>query len=184
MKASICTFTGREFFPLAPRVEDVDIYDIAHALSCMPRFAGHTRHFYSVAQHCLLVASLVPKDMALAGLLHDAAEAYLMDLPTPIKRLMPAYCRAEAKLLGVIGDAFRQRRGWAEDVAIKQADRAALQIEHWNLMPTVAWWQKAPPPEGQLQILRPMSPAEAEGAFLEQFYYLDALRALRAGGLQ
>lgn len=69
----IATFTGGVFFPLAPRVEDVRISDIAHALSMLCRFAGHTRGFYSVAQHSVLVSRLCSQQDALWGLLHDAS---------------------------------------------------------------------------------------------------------------
>jgi hypothetical protein len=87
--AWIQTYTGGTFCPFAPRVEDLDIRDIAHHLSNESRFAGATRHFYSVAQHSLYVRQMVPKDAPveykLWALLHDAAEAYLKDLPRPIK---------------------------------------------------------------------------------------------------
>ena len=82
----IQTFTGRAFYVLDPRPEDVDIEDIAHALSMQCRFAGHCREFYSVAQHSVTASWLVPPEDALWGLLHDAAEAYVVDLPRPIKR--------------------------------------------------------------------------------------------------
>lgn len=81
----IQTFSGRQFFPLEPRVEDVCIEDIAHGLSNLCRYAGHCECFYSVAQHCLLVSRVVPREHALRGLLHDASEAYLIDVPRPIK---------------------------------------------------------------------------------------------------
>jgi len=169
MRASICTFTGVEFFPLMPRVEDIRIADIAHALSCMPRFAGHTRSFYSVAQHCVLVSRLVPKHWALYGLLHDSAEAYLMDLPTPIKRLFPAYERAEQRLLGVIGQCFGLPELWQHAAPIKQADALALRIEQYHLMPEVSWWTREPIPAEHARMFEPLRPDHAEDAFLAAF---------------
>jgi hypothetical protein len=80
------TFSGRRFFPFDPRPEDIDIVDIAHALSMTCRYGGHAKQFYSVAQHSVLVASKAPAHLALRALLHDAAEAYIGDLIRPIKK--------------------------------------------------------------------------------------------------
>lgn len=86
--AWIATYTGRKFFPLDPRVEDIDIVDIAHALAMKCRFGGHCKQFYSVAQHSVLVANHAPAEAALLALMHDAHEAYSPtgDVPRPIKQ--------------------------------------------------------------------------------------------------
>ena len=100
----IRTFTGHMFYPLDPRPEDVCIEDIAHSLSLLCRFTGHTYAHYSVADHSLRVSRLAEKlfvaeahspesekmqrmanEIALWGLLHDASEAYLQDMPRPLK---------------------------------------------------------------------------------------------------
>ena len=75
------THSGIQFWPLDPRPEDILIEDIAHALSNQCRFAGHCCFHYSVAQHSVLVSENVPAQDAMWGLLHDAGEAYLVDLP-------------------------------------------------------------------------------------------------------
>lgn len=91
------TYTGRPFYPLRPRVEDVCVLDIAHHLSNQCRYSGATEHFYSTAQHCCLLADFVMrvrKGTALDGLeilMHDGAEAYLVDVPRPIKQFLPDY---------------------------------------------------------------------------------------------
>jgi len=92
----IQTFGGRAFWPLDPRPEDVAIGDIAHALAHLCRYGGHTRRFYSVAEHSVLMARAVSPKHRLWALLHDASEAYLVDLPRPIKRAIPQYRTAEA----------------------------------------------------------------------------------------
>ena len=79
------TYTGKEFYPLDPNPADIDIKDIAHALSNCCRFAGHIKSFYSVAQHSVIVSELCEPENALAGLLHDASEAYLSDIARPVK---------------------------------------------------------------------------------------------------
>ena len=86
----IITYTGK-VFPFDCITPDcIDIHDIAHALSHLCRFTGHTKSFYSVAQHSLLVSEKMPGRPAekLAGLLHDAAEAYTNDLASPLKKWM------------------------------------------------------------------------------------------------
>jgi len=104
----IQTFTGKRFYPLDPRAEDIDINDIIHALSNQTRFAGHCTTFYSVAQHCVLVSAMCLPENALWGLLHDASEAYLVDIPSPLKKAkeFEAYRNAEAKLMLVICEVF------------------------------------------------------------------------------
>lgn len=103
----IQTFTGRQFWPLDPRPEDIDIADIAHALSLTCRFGGHCRNFYSVAEHSVLLASYVTPANALWALLHDAAEAYLCDVPRPVKPFLPGFREMEAGIMAAIVQRFR-----------------------------------------------------------------------------
>lgn len=84
----IKTFTGGKFYVLDPMPDEVHIEDIAHALSNQCRFGGHVKEFYSVAEHCYNVSVIAPKHFKLDGLLHDASEAYLVDIPKPIKRMV------------------------------------------------------------------------------------------------
>jgi hypothetical protein len=107
-EASIRTYTGRYFDILNPVVKDVSIIDIAHALSQLCRFTGHTSEFCSVAQHSIAVSNLVPKEFALDGLLHDASEAYMADLNSPLKHSpeMSRYRTAEKALSKVIQERF------------------------------------------------------------------------------
>jgi hypothetical protein len=100
------TYTGRAFWPLAPQADDIDPADIAHALSMLCRYGGHVERFYSVAEHCVLMSYAVPPGYALWALLHDATEAYMGDMVRPLKRSMPEYQAAEARLSAVICDRF------------------------------------------------------------------------------
>ena len=94
-KLYVSTYLGNRFYPLEPRIDDVDIEDIAHGLAYQCRFNGQTNAFYSVAQHSLIVAALVPEELRFAALLHDAAEAYLGDMVKPLKVLLPGFSEIE-----------------------------------------------------------------------------------------
>ena len=122
----IRTYTGRYIDPLNPTPEDIHIEDIAHALSHQCRFGGHTTLFYSVAEHSLDVLSRVNADR-LAALLHDASEAYLLDIPSPVKYRLPGYREAEDRLMAVIAEKFGFH--WPLSAEVKNADREALVYE-------------------------------------------------------
>lgn len=109
----IQTYTGRRFFPLEPNPADVDIRDIAHALALETRFGGHSRVFYSVAEHCVRVSHEVEPPHALWGLLHDAAEAYLADVPRPVKANWPEFERTEQRVLTAVQEHFHFSPGCA-----------------------------------------------------------------------
>lgn len=81
----IQTFSGKKFYPFDPRIEDIDIKDIAHSLSLICRYNGHCKYFYSVAEHCVRMVDIVSEENKLWALLHDAAEAYIGDICIPIK---------------------------------------------------------------------------------------------------
>ena len=137
----ITTVTGKHFYPLNPDQQNIDIEDIAHALSLICRANGHFRHFYSVAQHSLACA----EEAAARGhsltvvhgcLLHDASEAYLCDVTRPVKKHIPAYLQAEEKLQAVIWKRFIGRElTEAEQAQIFEIDDHILSMEFHLLMP-------------------------------------------------
>ena len=106
--AWITTHSGVYFNVADPCVDDVRLGDIARALSMLCRFAGHCRVFYSVAEHSVRVAEALGPELALEGLLHDAAEAYMVDVPGPVKNLpaLAGYRRLEEKVVGVVRARF------------------------------------------------------------------------------
>jgi hypothetical protein len=128
----IRTYTGKYLDVFNPDPEQIDILDIAHALANTCRFGGHTREFYSVAQHSIMVAELVPPELKLQALMHDAAEAYLTDIPTPIKKRLPGYVELEDNLMKVI--AARFGFDWPMADEVKAADKAELEYEWYNYM--------------------------------------------------
>lgn len=102
----IRTFSGTEFTIFEPQIKQIMIIDIAHALSHLCRYGGHSNKFYSVAQHSIATSYLVKPENALCGLLHDATEAYLVDMPKPIKYKMDNYRIMEDNLYAVIAEKF------------------------------------------------------------------------------
>lgn len=97
-EAWIQTYERHRVNVFAPSALEFDIVDIAHHLALQCRFNGSLKSFYSVAQHAVMVSHLVPPEHAFAGLMHDATEAYISDLPKPIKRVMTQYQQVEAVL--------------------------------------------------------------------------------------
>ena len=162
----IRTFTGIKFAPLSPRLEDIDIRDIAHALSNLCRFTGHTPVFYSVAEHSVLVSKLVEPEYALGALLHDASEAYLNDIAGPIKPFFPEYVKAEKKLQDLIHLKWTIG-GDDQFAAIKVADQKALELEQSVLFNQWDYDSYHP-------LVVCMEAADAEDSFLGRFKELTA----------
>jgi hypothetical protein len=126
------TLSGRVFYPARPEASSIDIRDIAGALSKLCRYGGHCTRFYSVAEHSVLVAEQAPDDLKLDALLHDASEAYLVDIPRPLKKLLPEYRSIEAKLEQVIAERFRLN--YPLPAEVKALDDAILSDERQAIM--------------------------------------------------
>lgn len=136
----IITFSKQKFSPLQAKPEEIDIIDIAHALSLMCRANGHIRHFYSVAQHCLncckeAEARGLSREIRLACLLHDASEAYISDITRPVKRSLPQYREHEEVLQNRIYEKFNLGGlKETEHHLVKEIDDALLYHELLDLM--------------------------------------------------
>lgn len=173
----IQTYTGKKFFPLDPQIEDICIEDIAHSLAMQCRFAGHSKQFYSVAQHSnAMVNCWFPKpeqkELAKYALLHDASEAYLTDIPRPLKYLpqFQFYRDAEKYLSEMIYVRFGLNPIEPEEV--KRADWELLCEESMskNIMSPLHpdWTARC---ENKINF-RPLSPEHAEAYYLDKFHSL------------
>ena len=166
----IFTASGRQFWALDPRAEEIHIEDVAHALSMQCRWGGMVHTWYSVAEHCVRVAEILPPEQKLAGLLHDAAEAYLVDLPRPIKRSMPIYDEAEARIFRCVAERFGIPDVMSAE--IHRADGIICETERRDLMPAMpvhldkSRTMGAEPLPG---IIYPWTQADARRRFLQSF---------------
>lgn len=127
MKYWILTNSGIQFDLENPTPDMVCIEDIAHALSQMCRFNGHTDRFYSVAEHSLNVCGVVEGKFKLDALLHDATEAYIPDVTRPLKHMLPIFSDVESKIAAVISEKFGILFPTPKEV--KEADARMLKTE-------------------------------------------------------
>ena len=175
------TVSGRWVNPFDPDPEQLDAGDIARALANLCRFGGHSRSFYSVAQHSVIVSRLVEErggdaEDAFAALMHDATEAYLGDMPHPLKHRSPlgaAYKAAEDHLESALRARFAIKPGVSEikrvDRALLAAERRAFSAERWH-------WPELEGVEPLDVELTAWPPDEAARAFAERYAELDARR--------
>ena len=129
------TYSGGVFYILEPRAEDVHLVDIAHALSMLCRYSGHTDYFYSVGEHSIYMSHRVSPEAAPYALVHDASEAYVQDLISPIKRNVTGYKEIEDRVAAVIVTALglpTPSEEILEEVHI--ADVRMLQTERRDLL--------------------------------------------------
>jgi len=165
------TFSGVEFYIQDPRPEDINIIDIAHALSHICRYNGHCSFHYSVAQHSALVARLVPNHLKLAALLHDAHEAYTGDIVSPLK---PAFKEIIKDLEYKLNLAIAAR--WAFDPSllthpeVRKADLVVRATEHRDIIaaPDPKDWGLPYPASAEISIT-PMPIQAAHDMFMKEF---------------
>lgn len=175
------TATGRRFFPLDPRADEVEIFDVAHGLSMVCRYGGHTRWHYSVALHAVYVSRYVEPWAAREALLHDSSEAYLGDMIRPLKhtRAMRRYRKAEAKVEAAVCERFGlslDPEVWRE---VKRIDDRILVDETRQLMADPSMYELRGEPVGvTIERLRPDEAcAEFLWRFVELFPEIELPRA-------
>lgn len=179
----IQTVSGLRFEPMDPNPTKIVIEDIAHALSNLCRFTGHTREFYSVAQHSVIAShaitelpeikdrvdgAMVAQQFARAALLHDASEAYLVDVPSPIKPHLLGYEKIEIEVSRAIAFKFNLEPDDFHHPLIKWIDRKMLATEARDLMGggESLWSELLDPLD---EVIVPWSPKIAKHAFMTRY---------------
>ena len=176
----ITTFNGMDFNLLNPEDSYISIFDIAHALSHLCRFTGHSAQFYSVAQHSVMVSEIVPAEDAMAGLLHDAAEAFVGDVAAPLKQLIPDYQKIEQRVEAAILRRFNICRPKLPK-SVKNADLILLATERRDLMPPQDYeWELIKGVTPLADKINPLSPIVAKHLFLTRFQAINSA-ALASG---
>lgn len=176
----IQTLSGKKFDYLNSTTDDVEIEDIATALSHICRFSGHLPEFYSVAQHSVLCSQIVPPEFAFEALMHDAAEAYCQDIPAPLKALLPDYRRIEERVEQLIRAKFSITPDMSAvvkyaDLVMLATERRDLDIDDGSLWPCL----EGIPASDIIQIV-PLRPGQAYGLFINRFNELTESRACLA----
>ena len=173
----ITTHSKVHFYPLEPTTEDIKIEDIAHSLSLLCRANGHFPEFYSVGQHCVACCKEAVQRgygnrLALACLLHDGAEAYLSDIPRPVKRDMPSFIAREEQLLSAIYTRFLGRDlQEGEEKLVAEVDDTMLYYEFYHYIGEKLLEPTAPLQSNPVFTFQPFSEVEQE--YLDWFYKLQ-----------
>ncbi len=150
----------------------IDIEDIAHALSMQCRWNGHCSQFVSVAEHSVAVSTIVESENQLQALLHDASEAYISDIPSPVKQYLDNYYTIESKIQQAILETFKCEPVLTEDV--KDADAIQLKTEAKYLLPSGGkdWAGNFPTSNRKGKVPLCLAPGPARELFLNTFYEL------------
>ncbi len=176
MDAWIETYTGIKFNPFCPKPEDINTQDIAHGLSNICRFNGQCKFFFSVAQHSINAMASAKrrgysKRIQLLCLFHDAAEAYISDVPSPVKQHIPQFRQIEDTVMSVIYEFLNiEPPNATEQQIIKEIDGGMLVTEAQKLMHCNGWgdWTKGFQPDEEILIIHFPSIELIEGQFIAE----------------
>lgn len=170
MTPEIMTASGNYYNFFEPEKYKFEIEAIAHSLSKLCRWTGNCREFFSIAQHSVMVSEIVPKEHALAGLLHDSIESVMGDCSTTLKSLLPLYkeleYNAEKELFKQFGIPFPMSK------EIKKADLILLATERRDLMPHCGYWEMLDGVKPLSKVIKPWTAAKSKKKFLERFMEL------------
>lgn len=170
----VTTASSTRFYPFAPRAEEVSVFDIAHSLSMQARFNGHGRRFYSVAEHCVHCSCVDGMDVPTRKwlLMHDAAEAYLGDIVSPVKAALDDeiggwLSEIEANILAVIAEAVGLPR--EIPAVVKEIDARMCATEKRDLLPGSEPWPNMPEPYDNKFPVMGFDPGQAKTAFMSRY---------------
>lgn len=164
---TILLFGGAYFDLLDPEGSAFTIEDVAQGLAQCCRFAGQCRRFYSVAEHSVHVSTILEPEHRYAGLMHDAAEAFLGDVTKPLKLLLPDYRAIEARVEAAVFARFAVPTPLP--LAVKDADRIMLATEQRQLMANGEAWAMTGGRRALPLAIPAWPPEEARERFLERF---------------
>lgn len=169
------TYSGVKIEFLNPSLDTINIEDIAHALAHQCRFNGHTKQFYSVAEHSVNCSFLVDKEYQLQALLHDASEAYITDIASPVKQYLSNYKELEKVVMEAIAKKYNFE--WPMSKQTSLADLTMLSDEAYLLMSgkgnNYNMWDDIPRPERKFTSLHCWTPLTAKSMFLARFSELQ-----------
>lgn len=164
------THSGTKVFCRVPRKEDIRIDDIAEALSKICRFNGHCAGFYSVAQHSVIAAQHAAPRLKFAALMHDAHEAYVQDVISPLKDCLgDNYRNIENKWEAAVRDRFGVNYTLEDWKEIKKIDLRMLATEHRDLFREGEEWPVIDGFEPFTEVIKPLDWVEARAAFVAGF---------------
>lgn len=171
-KFSISTFDGDFFDFQNPHGFDFKIETIAHALSNICRYGGHSNRFYSVAEHSVLVSRVVPPEFAMVGLLHDASEAFVGDMPSPLKAMCPEYRAIEDRVQEAIAERYGLQYPFPPE--IKFADKSVYKAERLQITNVAdeVWHTDIPAAD---ILVAGMNPKNARAFFMARYRELSQL---------
>jgi hypothetical protein len=165
---TIALVGGTYFDYMNPLGSDFNIYDVAHGLSNICRFGGQCQEFYSVAEHSVHVSNIIEKGYEYEGLMHDAAEAFIGDIPKPLKHMLKDYMAIEYRAEIAVMDRFKVKFPFSPPV--KVADLQMLKTEQAQAMRNGDNWQTTGGENAAEIRINFWTPDEAKEQFLERFH--------------